>query len=85
MMQIYTSKNCKYCKDLQLKLDELKIEYEKLDIHDDVNKINTEKVFEFVGEPVIPIIIIKPHLLAPKRSFNTIDEAITLIQSLIEE
>jgi len=44
-----------------------------------------ESVFEFIGEPVIPIIILKPHILAPKRSFNTIDEAVKLILSLIED
>jgi glutaredoxin len=85
MIQIYTSENCGYCNELQKKLTELDIKFTKIDIDDKINEINVESVFEFIGEPVIPIIILKPHILAPKRSFNTIDEAVKLILSLIED
>ena len=57
MIQIYTSENCGYCNELQKKLTELDIKFTKIDIDDKINEINVESVFEFIGEPVIPIII----------------------------
>lgn len=41
-----------------------------------------ENLFKLVGEPVTPIIIIGKQVLAPKKSFNTIDQAISLIQKI---
>tara|TARA_R110000796_G_scaffold164578_1_gene281436 strand:- start:9931 stop:10185 length:255 start_codon:yes stop_codon:yes gene_type:complete len=84
MIKIYTSKECDYCKELQEKLRVLNIEFTNVDIDDDSNREHATKLFEFVGEPVIPIIICEMHLLAPNRSFQTIDQAIVLIKSLIE-
>lgn len=82
MIKVYTSKNCDYCKDLQEKLNKLNLEFTNIDIDDDSNREYVTKLFEFVGEPVIPIIIYDKHVLVPNRSFQTIDQAIVLIQSL---
>ena len=84
-MRIYTSKNCQYCKTLKDGLIKLKIDFIEIDVDLTENANEIEKIYELVGEPVIPIIAIKPHLLAPKKSFNTINEALSLIQSLIKE
>lgn len=82
MMKIYTSKDCDYCKELQEKLGKLNLEFTNIDVDDDSNRENVTKLFDFVGEPVIPIIIFDKHVIAPNRSFQTIDQAIILIQSL---
>jgi glutaredoxin len=82
-MRIYTSKNCSYCEKLKNGLIELKLDFIEIDVDLDENKNEVEKVYKLAGEPVIPLIAMKPHLLAPKKSFNTIDEALTLIQTLI--
>ena len=84
MIKVYTSKNCDYCKDLQQKLTKLNLEFTNVDIDDDSNREHVTKLFDFVGEPVIPIIIYGKHMLAPNRSFQTIDQAVVLIQSLID-
>lgn len=84
MVKIYVNKDCKYCTILEEKLTKLEINYFKYDVNDEERKESIEKIYKFVGEPIVPIIIVDKHLLVPKRSFNTIDEAITLIQSLIE-
>lgn len=83
MIKIYSSFDCHYCKELKEKLNKLNIEFTNIDIDDDLNRENVSKIFDFVGEPVIPIIIYDKHMLVPNRSFHTIDQAIVLIQSLI--
>jgi len=82
MIKVYTSNNCPYCKDLQEKLSKLNLEFTNINIDDDSNREHVIKLFDFVGEPVIPIIIFDKHVLVPNRSFQTIDQAIVLIQSL---
>jgi glutaredoxin len=83
-IRIYTSKECHYCDELKEKLEKLEIVFTDVDVDDEKNEVEISKLFQFAGEPVIPIIIIKPHMLIPKRSFTTIDQAILLIQTKIE-
>lgn len=84
-MKIYSSKGCVYCNKLKEGLKLLNIEYVDIDIDLTENSEECEKIFKLAGEGVIPIIIIKPHVLVPNRSFKTIDEAINLISSLIKK
>ena len=82
MISIYTDKHCPYCKELKIGLNKLKIEFTEIDIDLPRHKDHANKIFKLLGEVVIPVIAIPPHLLAPKRSFNTIDEALKLISNL---
>lgn len=84
-MKIYSSKNCGYCNDLKEKLDKLEIKYVNVDTDIKRNKLEWDLIVKLVGEDIVPMISIKSKLLAPKRSFNTIDQAVELIQSLIEK
>ena len=84
-MKIYSSKNCGYCNDLKEKLDKLEIKYVNVDTDAEHNKFEWDLIVKLAGEDVVPMISIKPKLLVPKRSFNTIDQAVELIQSLIEK
>ncbi len=83
MIQIYTSKQCEFCTELKEKLEENQLTYTEIDVDDDKNKKHVESLFKKAGEPVIPIIVIPPHILVPKRSFQTIDNAIDLIHTII--
>jgi glutaredoxin len=83
MIRIYTSQQCDYCKELKEKLDSKELSYTEIDVDDEKNVKEVEQVFDKSGEPVIPIIIVPPYVLVPKRSFNTIDQAINLIEKLI--
>tara|TARA_R110000796_G_scaffold40062_1_gene99380 strand:- start:8533 stop:8784 length:252 start_codon:yes stop_codon:yes gene_type:complete len=83
-MKIYTQTNCSHCDKLKNKLQELKIPFIDIDINDEINKDECEGLFKLTGEPVVPIIVKPPHVLAPNRSFTTIDQAVVLIQSLID-
>jgi len=82
MIKIYTSEKCDYCEELKEKLEKENIKFFDVNVDDEKNKDECTKLFKFAGEPVIPIIIKKPHVLVPKRSFNTIDQAIELIKSI---
>jgi len=83
MIQIYTSKQCAYCVELTEKLTKLELKFVEIDVDDAKNKEPVGLMFEKAGEAVIPIIVIPPHILVPKRSFVTIDNAIDLIQNTI--
>lgn len=79
MIKIYTKKGCEYCNKLKIGLDKEGLKYLEIDI--DKNRTESDKVFKFTGVDLIPIIIIKPHVLVPTKSFNTIEQAIDLIKS----
>jgi glutaredoxin len=83
-LKIYTSEECIYCDKLKKGLDKLKMEYINIDIDKPENEKEWEKIFAFSEEGTIPVITVQPHALVPKRSFNTIDEALELIKFLMK-
>ena len=83
MIRIYTSKQCEFCKELKEKLKIAELKYTEIDVDDPKNKKEVDSVFKKAGEPVIPIIVFPPNMLVPKKSFQTIDNAIGLIQTMI--
>jgi glutaredoxin len=83
-LKIYTSKECKYCDKLKTGLDTTDLKYIDIDVDDPDNSNEVDKIFNLAGEQVIPIITIQPHILVPKKSFNTIDEALELIIFLMK-
>ena len=82
MINVYISEGCGYCEDLITKLKKNDLEFTKINVDNVKNKTMVENLFKLVGEPVTPIIIIGKQVLAPKKSFNTIDQAISLIQKI---
>jgi glutaredoxin len=85
MIKIYSDENCPHCKRLKDKLDVLDIKYVDIDVDNEDNAEDVNTIFGIAEEHVIPIIIIQQNILIPRKSFNTIDEAVKLIQSLIEK
>jgi glutaredoxin len=84
MIKIYTSENCPYCVKLKTGLDDLNIKYLDIDIADVDYTEEVISLFEIAEAEVIPIIIMGSTLLVPGRTFNTIDEAIAIIQNLLD-
>lgn len=82
MMRIYTSKDCHYCDKLKELLEKEGYEYFEVDINDKKYEKESNDVFKYVGMTIVPIILKKPHMLVPTKSFNTIEQAIQLIKSL---
>lgn len=81
MIRIYTSKNCDYCEKLKEGLNNENYEYVEIDIDNEKNEDEVQQVFEFTGVAMVPTVIKKPHLFVPTKSFNTIDQLMTLIKS----
>ena len=85
MVKIYTDENCPYCNKLKVGLNNLNIKFNEINVDLPAHKNEVELIFKLAGERVIPIIAITPSLLVPKKSFNTIDEALQLISNLIKK
>ena len=83
-LKVYTSEECEYCDELKDWLFVIGIEFFVIDVDNPINKEEVDKIFSLAGNDVIPIITIKPHLLVPGKSFNTIKEAVELIKSLMK-
>jgi len=74
-----------HCKRLKSGLTNNDIEFIDVDVHLKENKSEVEEVFKMTGDEMIPIIMVKPHILAPNKSFKTIEDAIKLIINLIKK
>lgn len=83
-MKIYTSKECNYCTKLKKGLDEADLNYVEVDVDNPTNNKEVCEIYSLAGEAIIPLIAIKPHLLVPTKTFNTIEEALELIKTLIK-
>lgn len=83
-MIIFTSKDCKYCDKLKKGLDLENINYREIDVEDENHRTEIDDLYKFVEIELVPVIAMKPHLLVPTKSFNTIDEAIEIIKSLLK-
>lgn len=78
---IYTMEGCGHCNKLKNKLDSNKISYTNRDI----NTYNEEyeKVAKKLDTDFIPLVNIKNTWLVPEKNFNTIDECVEIIKSMI--
>ena len=80
---IYTIKDCPYCNTLKSLLLENNIEYEEVDgdLHENDNKfIELNKMTNSMN---VPTIIVGDNILVPQISFDTINEAIELIKTML--
>jgi glutaredoxin len=72
---------CEYCDTLKDMLDEKDVEYLEIDVLD--KKDEFEKIVKISGEDSVPTIIVGKQILAPKKTFNTIEEAFKIIIKLM--
>jgi glutaredoxin 3 len=85
-IRIYTMPDCVYCKKLKSKLENEGIEYYDVDVSDEKNEEEFEKLTKISGNDYVPMILInKKHLLAPDKSFKTIDQAFKLIMEFMNK
>lgn len=85
MVKIYTDEECPHCKKLKKGLIENNIEFIEINVDLPEYKEEVESLFKLAGEPIIPIIVLKPHVLVPRKTFNTIDDALKIIINLINK
>lgn len=85
MVKIFSADKCPHCVKLKDGLDKLGLIYEDIDVSDSNKAEEVVYAFEAAEVEVIPIIVVDSNLLVPGRSFNTIDEAIIIIQNLLNK
>lgn len=81
-VKVYYMENCPYCRQLMDGLDELKIEYDSIDVDSEEGEQKFLKLYEVTKSENIPIVIVGKQVLVPEISFNTIEQALKLIQKL---
>lgn len=82
-ISIFTTPDCGYCTKLKDKLDEASIEYIDYDINNDKNNLSFGKIVEITKEDSVPTVLVGTQILAPNKSFKTINEAFEIINKLM--
>ena len=82
-IKLYGYNDCPFCKELMGYLNEGKIKYKYIDVTKDEHKVESEKLFNFIKEEVVPILIIDKKVLVPNKSFKTIKEAYSIAKKLL--
>ncbi len=83
MVTIFSMKNCSYCDDLKSQLTNLNIEYVDINIRTKGGKLELEKLSKIIKTDYVPIIIVNKNVLIPETSFQTIEQAVNIIQDLL--
>lgn len=77
-VKVFSMNGCPHCEKLKNKLTENKIDFIVLDI--DENKELYDAFSKKVDNEYLPSILIGKTAFVPERSFNTIDEAVSLVK-----
>jgi|LakMenEpi03Aug12_release.lakeMendotaPanAssembly.Ray.scaffolds.fasta_scaffold485444_2 glutaredoxin len=85
MVRLYGFKGCPYCDELKDMYDKNNIDYTFVDVTLKENDTETEKVFKIANEESVPIILVKKTILAPEKSFKSIEEAYDLTLKFLNE
>jgi glutaredoxin len=85
MVRLYGFKGCPYCDELKDMYDKNNIDYTFVDVTLKENDAETEKVFKIANEDSVPIILVKKTILAPEKSFKSIEEAYDLTLKFLNE
>jgi glutaredoxin len=78
-VKVFSMKGCPHCENLKNKLNENNIDYIDIDIdeHEELYNNFSKKV----NNEYLPAILMDRTAFVPERSFNTIDEAVSLIKN----
>lgn len=74
-------KKCPYCDELKERLDEMKIQYDEVDIHDNEEVFN--EICKTTKTETVPLVLVGKFIVAAELSFRTIEEASLIIQKLV--
>lgn len=82
-INIFTQNECPYCNKLMGMLDKEGIDYIDLNINNDKNNLYFEKIVKVTDEDSVPTIVVGTQIIAPNKSFSTIDQAFEIIKNLM--
>ena len=78
---VFTMEGCPWCDELKGQLDESNVEYEARDINEYSTMYNN---FAKITEcELLPSVLIGKEALVPEKSFQTIEECVDTIESLL--
>lgn len=82
-IRVFGIEGCSYCEEIKTKLNEGNIEYRYIDIDLPENEKESDEVFSVAQTDRVPVIVVNRTILAPEKSFETIDEAYETIKRFI--
>lgn len=82
MVTIYSIKQCGYCIELKVMLDEANIIFIEKDLSIPENQKEFKKILEKTNIDALPTILVDKKIIAPSISFKTINEAFNIIKTL---
>lgn len=80
MVYVYTIPNCPYCKELKDLLNEKNIEFEEIDVTSPNHASNFAKIVQVVKSSDVPMVRIDKQMFVPYMSFQSIPEAVSLVE-----
>jgi len=79
---VYTAKGCPYCEKLKKGLKKIGVNFNEVRVDLEKNKKIYESLEKVSGDTSVPMMLVnKKHLLVPGKSFNTIEEGVSLIEN----
>jgi len=82
-VKLYGFDMCPYCEELRGLLDNEGIEYNYIDVEDEKNNDEFNKIISYAKTDSVPIIIVGKRILSPDISYKTINEAFELIKKFL--
>jgi len=79
---IFTMNGCPWCGTLKEQLDEKGIEYVAKDV--DEFKTMYDNFVKITKSDLLPAILVGKNALVPQKSFNTIEQAVEVIQGFLQ-
>jgi len=83
-INVYTIPECPFCTKLKGLLSDAELVFNEYNIYEDEYEEIFEKLMELSGSDSVPMVTVGKHLLAPDVNFNSIEQAIELIQHIIK-
>lgn len=83
MVRIYTIKDCAFCDEMKKHLTESKINFVEVDVEDNRNKREFDKLVEISKADSVPILLVNNKILVPNRSFKTIKEGFEITKKIL--
>jgi len=84
-VRLYGFEECPFCEELKKMYDDNHISYHYIDINDEKNDKEVNKIMELGKSESVPIILVNKTILSPENSFNSIKEAYLLTNRFLSQ
>ena len=78
-IEIYTNKNCSYCKQIKEEFDKSKVEFEEKSVEN--FKDDYQQIVNLTGLPTVPTIKYEGEYFVPGRDYGTPQQLISILQT----